>query len=209
MNAQNLETVQETEYDNIYFQIRKVKTIDSYSNKITSSNGGITYDRYIETTYKYPFDFPVDNSVMNGMTNANMISTVIEEIKELVVLNAPRKLLSHTKTTYQFVNGTYLPKMIETKLGDAQDFDKKIDFLEYDTKGNLTKYWERNGIVTQLEYFGNSDIGKVNLLNLKRLVLEVLHLKRLHMNINHWLAFRQLPIQIADLLIMFMIHLVD
>jgi hypothetical protein len=163
--------IEETEYENTYFQVRKMKVIDSKSKVINPTVGGViiqTYDRYLETTFKYPFDFT--DAVSLGMVSQNIISTPLSKSVEIVIYSATdnsvvsRKLLSIEKTTFAlFAPNNYLPQKIEKQIENGPLF-VEMTFDNYDSEANLLSYTPRNGLKATMTYYGATDSGKKNLL---------------------------------------------
>ncbi|MTE25060.1 hypothetical protein, partial [Microbacterium sp. ZXX196] len=60
----------------------------------------------------------------------------------------------------------YLPKKVDTKIGQGPSFNL-VEFLTYDDRGNLLTFKEKGGATTKLEYYGLTDVGKTDLLKAK------------------------------------------
>jgi RHS repeat-associated protein len=167
INAQSIDLFTQTEYENTYLQVRKVKEIDSKSVLISPVVNGSTYDRFVETTFTYPFDYT--DAVSLGMLTQNRISTVITKTVEIVIYShsdnseVSRTPISYEKNTYKLSGTAYLLEKIETKIGNGT-LQTLINFEAYDSRANLTKYKLRNGQTTSLEWFPITDIGKIDLL---------------------------------------------
>lgn len=124
-------------------------------------------------TYKYPLDL-AGGSVYDNMVNQFIHSPVIQE-QESIETSAGQFSNVKTKyTDYRFWYGDrsdnginypalLQPERIRTQLGGGNTYTE-IDFLSYDTRGNLTQFREKNNLTTTLDYYGPFDSGKVNLL---------------------------------------------
>jgi hypothetical protein len=68
------------------------------------------------------------------------------------------------KTTFQqYHTNFYLPSKIETKIGNGT-LHTAIDFLGYDTRGNLNGFKTRDGQTITLDWYTLADLGKTDLL---------------------------------------------
>lgn len=155
------ENITKMEYENTYFQIRKIKTLNT--------NGS-----YTVTSYKYSFDYPsTEPTILTKMTDLYMISKIVEEKVTLerykedgTVLGTP-VIVSTTTTTYgefgSSPNIFYMPIKIIKKLGDNGTDQTLIEFLSYDNRGNLTKYKSRDKLTNTMTYYGTTSLGKTDL----------------------------------------------
>jgi YD repeat-containing protein len=144
-----VEQVTQTEYENVYYQLRKTKT--------QNSDGTWTV-----TTYSYPFDFPND-VVLKAMVTANIISTPVQEVITLEsASNVSLSILSTTTTTFSITNGLFLPSKVQRQIG-AGTVQTLVEFTSYDTNGNLLSYKTKDGQTQNITYFGTADLGKTNL----------------------------------------------
>jgi hypothetical protein len=115
--------------------------------------------RTIKTWYKYPHNFA--DAVSVAMVGKNIIGPVREILNYTGTEAAPSPIKT-TAVSYDVFSGAYLPKKVETKIGNAPSFNTDIEFLSYDPRGNLLTFKKQNGPVTKLEYYGTVDIGKVD-----------------------------------------------
>ena len=150
-----------------YTALTKTTTTEGKAAKITVG-GVLVDDRTIETTFKYPYDFPT-TSPYNSMLTKHIIAPVLEKTSSLAVLNSAGvktlSTLSEEKTTYgTFQSNLYLPAKVETRVeGNAGTWQTVVEFLSYDARGNLSQYRQRNGQTTTISYFGLTDYGKTDL----------------------------------------------
>lgn len=165
----SISNFQEMEYEGTYFQIRRIRQIDSKSKIINPTVGGViitTYNRYIETTINYPFDFT--DAISAGMMTKRMISSVIKKTTEIVNYSASdnsevsRQTISVERTTYGLFDSNYLPQKVEMQHGSGT-MQTAIIFNSYDSAGNLLGYTQKNGLQNTFTYYGVGDMGKANL----------------------------------------------
>ncbi len=167
-----VETTMENFYENAtYTQVSRTITTEGKSGKV-SINSVAKDSRTIETTLKYPYDFTT--TPYSGMVAKNIIAPVIEKTAKLRVLDnvgtPTYTTLSEEKTAFSTFgtspNNLYLPQKIETRLyGSLGVWITPVEFLNYDNRGNLTKYYQRNGQTTNLTYYGTTDYGKTDLVS--------------------------------------------
>lgn len=169
-DANYTEITIEYEYGNPdYTQITKTISTEGKSDKITVNSVAVD-NRTIETTFKYPYDFTT--ALYSSMTTKNIIAPVIEKTAKLRVLDnegtPTYTILSEEKTTFDTFgtspNNLNLPQKIETRInGTLGVWITPVEFQGYDSRGNLTKYYQRNGQTTTLTYYGATDYGKSDL----------------------------------------------
>ena len=162
----NIETTTQYFYENPnYTQVSKTISTEGKSAKITVG-GALIDSRTIETTFKYPFNYPSTEVILTGMKSANIISPVIEKTTQLAVLNTAGiktlTQLAYEKTTFYKPLSIYLPQKIEVQNGTGI-LQTAITFDNYDAFGNLLGYTQKNGLKSTFTYYGTSDLGKVNL----------------------------------------------
>jgi hypothetical protein len=117
--------------------------------------------RNIKTWFKYPHNY--SDATSTAMVTANIIAPVLEVFTYTGIEANPNPIKLQT-VTYGLSSGFYLPKKVQTKLGASGTTTTDIDFLTYDSRGNLLTFKEKNGLTTKLQYYGTADIGKVDLL---------------------------------------------
>ena len=153
------------EYEPLHNQIRKTKQIDSQSNEF-SYQSETHYDRFIETSITYPFDYSDATSL--AMVAKNMIASPITKTIELVLYSSvnnseiSRTPIFYEKTTFNSFGSNVLPSYIEYKIGSGT-LRKIVNFVSYDALGNLTSLLELNGKTTVATFY--SAIGKQNLVH--------------------------------------------
>ncbi|MCF2516029.1 T9SS type A sorting domain-containing protein [Dyadobacter sp. CY351] len=117
----------------------------------------------IKTAFTYPSN--QNDAISIAMTAKNLIGAPTSVFKYTGPELAPVGLtLRNVK--FDLFNGFYLPKKVESGIGTAKPMSMTTDleFLTYDSRGNLQTYKERNGSITKLEYYGPAELGKVDLL---------------------------------------------
>lgn len=156
LKAQAVEQVSKTEYETTYFQVRKTRSLNSDSS-------------WSATTYSYIFDY--NDAISIAMKNKNMLGKVVTETATLewenpdgTINNSRTKVLATTTITYNLFGSFYLPSKIEKQLGTTAPKEMIIEFLTYDSKGNLLSYKTKDGQTQTFSYYGTSDVGKTNLL---------------------------------------------
>ena len=156
LKAQAVEQVSKTEYETTYFQVRKTRSLNSDSS-------------WSATTYSYIFDY--NDAISVAMKNKNMLGKVVTETATLewenpdgTINNSRTKVLATTTITYNLFGSFYLPSKIEKQLGTTAPKETIIEFLTYDSKGNLLSYKTKDGQTQTFSYYGTSDVGKTNLL---------------------------------------------
>lgn len=123
-------------------------------------------NQFIKQTLKYPVDLSASTYV--GMKNKNIIDPVI---MDSTYINKSGDQLSWSflksvKTDYDiFLNSFYAPKEIITSQFANIPYSE-ITFNEYNSNGDLTKFTERNGLVTVIDYY-TTEPGIKNLLKSK------------------------------------------
>jgi RHS repeat-associated protein len=139
-----IETISTNIYnDSTYLQV---------SAMTTQSSKGET----LSMNYKYPYNFTVEPYLT--MVNKNIIAPIIEETSYLNTTQIAWKA-----TDYATFGTLQLPEKIRTKIGNGTEVTQII-FDSYDARGNLTQYTSRSGQTATMQYFGNLDFGKTDLL---------------------------------------------
>lgn len=167
-------TSQKTErnYSGIYFQ----ETVTNYNYGSSGHNFMIGQDSQdsklntLKSTMKYPHEM-VDNSldptgVYAQMVAAHVIAPVVETKTFFNNVQTSRKLVNYgafSGTGNGQGNNFYAPKSVETQILSTDPSTTQVNFTNYDNRGNLTKYSERNGQTTSLTYVNNS--GSVDLVS--------------------------------------------
>ncbi|WP_192579214.1 T9SS type A sorting domain-containing protein [Dyadobacter aurulentus] len=126
--------------------------------------------RVLKTSYTYPSN--LNDAISAGMTAKNIIGLPTSIFNYTGTELAPVGL-SLRKINFDLFNGLYLPKKVDRGVGTVSPMSMvtEIEFLSYDTRGNLLTYKDGNGSVSKLEYYGLADIGKTDLLK-KRTAFE-------------------------------------
>jgi RHS repeat-associated protein len=154
-------------YDyNTNLQVYKKTSTEGKATPIVFSPSIMFDSRVIETYYSYPPDFS-DDATLSAMTARNIISPVIEKLSQLYDKESNQVLaeIDYQITTYTLFGNAYLPSKIRTKVGDATGIlQTAIDFLNYDSRGNLLKYKTRSGQTTILTWYSTTDFGKADML---------------------------------------------
>jgi len=146
--------------DNVSAIASSVKSYTYWPNgQIYISEQSDSKSRNIKTRYKYPHNFSDATSI--AMTTANIIS-VPREVIQYTGTEADPSVIKTQTVIFNPVT-PYLPQKVETKLGATGPSITDLEFLSYDSRGNLLTYKEKNGITSKLEYFGTGDIGKVDM----------------------------------------------
>ena len=146
LNGQNpVSQTTNYKYDSTYLQLTKIITPDSRG-------------RNVITTYKYPNDYKTVG-VYQAMVTKNIINPVIEG--KTFLIDSTRQI-SRKYTNYFNPSGTtfYVPEYVETQMGTGAT-QRQITFNEYDTRGNLKKYTELNGLAPTCTYY--DVVGKKDL----------------------------------------------
>ena len=99
-----------------------------------------------ETAFKYPQDYKL-NTPYDEMVNKFIINPVLEK-QEKVNGNKTH----YQKTEFEKINSLFLPKRIKSSFGNSTAFDELV-FDSYDPRGNVTKFTDKAGIVTNLEWY--------------------------------------------------------
>ncbi|SDL40636.1 Ig-like domain-containing protein [Siphonobacter aquaeclarae] len=165
-NSDNpLSIVTEYVYHPTYKQLIKATKTDSKTgpNKV-NVNGASLWDRQIETSYKYSFDFN-DNSAVITMPQKNIIAIPIETAVAVVTTNGTSIISTPTswkKISYNYDGSRFMPAKIESKIGTGSVYTETT-YLNYDGRGNLLYFVNREGIPTWIDYYGVSDLGKTDL----------------------------------------------
>ncbi|MBW3518757.1 sugar-binding protein [Flavobacterium sp. NKUCC04_CG] len=111
-----------------------------------------TADKTYRTTYKYPYDF---SGVYADMTSRNLVAPVIEQRE---YLNNVRT--STIKTNFRQISPDFQlwkPASIEIQHRNGP-WEKQMEFLEYDDKGNLLSVRNKTGLVTNYIYGYNKTL---------------------------------------------------
>jgi RHS repeat-associated protein len=130
------------------------------------SNGDV-----VETINKYPHDFS-GNAVYDEMVNRHIFSpTITTEQKEDGV--SLKTTTVNYQQWYPYIsfggfNGFYAPETVQSQEGSGT-LQTVVNFLDYDTRANLTKYSLRNGQTTVLDWYSTTDFGKTDLLKIHTL----------------------------------------
>jgi hypothetical protein len=138
----------ETAYDNTGLNVLEQKTTTYYYDNLvhlqptrittTSSEGDA-----LQTTLRYPQDMVNGGNdptgVYVGMTNANVISPVIESIN---LKNTVQ--LTDTKTNYFVYNNMFEPQTVQFSKG-ANSPDIRLNYQQYDNNGNLLTVSKQSG----------------------------------------------------------------
>lgn len=144
-------------------QIKTIYTSDSKTHPIKIPVGGLgnIYNRQIATGYTYPND--LTDATSTAMTGRHMIGYPIEINRQLALAGSSLTFtpLKSQKITYALFNTLYLPSKVETRLWTGSYYTD-IEFLNYDTRGNLLIYRPNNGSSVVLEYYGVADSGKTD-----------------------------------------------
>jgi len=145
-------------------QVYKKNATEGKATPIVYSPSIIVDSRVIETYYLYPPDFPND-ATLTAMTARNIISPVIEKRSQLYdySTNQGPTNIDYERTSYTLFGNAYLPSKIEIKIGDGV-LQTTLDFLDYDSRGNLLQYKTRSGQTTTLTWYNTTDLGKTDLL---------------------------------------------
>ncbi|WP_342087775.1 T9SS type A sorting domain-containing protein [Dyadobacter sp. OTU695] len=153
---------------NTYDQDNPVLFSSSMTSRMYWPNGQLDTEgqsdsrgRMIKNRYRYPFNQGDAASI--AMTSKHIIGPVVEMLNYTGLDVSPTPIRA-TTISYDLFTGNYQPKKVESKLGFAPSFTTDIEFLTYDSRGNLLTYKEVNGPVNKLEYFGTANIGKTDLL---------------------------------------------
>ena len=117
----------------------------------------------LSSTLKYPNEM-VNNSldptgVYAQMIVKHVIAPVVETKTFFNSVQTSRKLVNYgswSGTGNGQGNNFYAPKNVETQILSTDPSITQVNFLSYDTRGNLTKYSERNGQITNLTYSSNT-----------------------------------------------------
>ena len=151
-----------------------VKTASNQSESVTTSNPPDSlflyrFNRQKEIILKYTFDFT--DAMSQQMVAKNMIASPLEEQTQLrkgIGTNPSIIVIQWKRTNFNIFNNLFiLPSTVQTKFASSPIPITEVTFNTYDASGNLLSYTERNGITTNLGYFGVADIGKVNLVKSK------------------------------------------
>lgn len=134
-------------FEKTYFQPEYIVTTNSQKEQVKKE-------------IKYPYNF--NSQPYIALTNANIISTPIEE--KTILKN---RQVSKKTTNYDTFGSFILPKNVITQRLSTDALFNEITFNTYNEIGNITSYTERNGIITNIDYFGSNDIGKINLVKSK------------------------------------------
>ena len=137
---------------------------DNFTHKqISKTIVKTSKNEQIITAMKYPNDFT--DAVSRGMIAKNVLNPVLEKTMTLFNPNgSTTSLINYQKTTFQqYQNNFYLPAKIETKVGNGI-LQTAIDFLGYDSRGNLNGFRTRDGQTVYLEWYTPADAGKTDLL---------------------------------------------
>ncbi|WP_375447199.1 DUF6443 domain-containing protein [uncultured Fibrella sp.] len=153
-----------------YLQPTRMTQSESKAVSLTSLPGAPP-SRVIETTLKYPYDFPA-NTTLSAMTNLNQLRPVIEKQVSLVERTASGGSnvtpIRFEQTSYGSFTGPatviyYLPTRIDYRIG-VGPLQNGIELLTYDGRANLTSYRDPGGQTTQISYFtagGKADKPRV------------------------------------------------
>ncbi len=153
---------------NTYDQDNPVLFSSSMTSRMYWPNGQLDTEgqsdsrgRMIKNRYRYPLNQGDAASI--AMTSKHIIGPVVEMLNYTGLDVSPTPIRA-TTISYDLFTGNYQPRKVESKLGFAPSFTTDIEFLTYDSRGNLLTYRELNGPVNKLEYFGTANIGKTDLL---------------------------------------------
>lgn len=102
-------------------------------------------------TYKYVSDLSQSeissNQAYQTLIDMNMYKTVIEE-KEYMIDNSGSHLISGIQTTYSLFNNLPKPALIKKYNPQTQLWEKEIECISYNSKGNLTESKDKNDVYT-------------------------------------------------------------
>lgn len=147
--------------------VRNVYRTDSRTSKtkILLGSLGNVYNRMRVSTYTYADD--LTDPVSTGMTSQHMVGPPLEINTRLAIAGSTDfdyMPLKWQKVHYSTQGATYLPSKVETRLGAASTPTTNIEFLTYDSRGNLLTYRAGDGVAQKREYYGTGSAGKVDLL---------------------------------------------
>lgn len=117
------------------------------SEETTTLSDGTTRRK----TYKYVSDLSQSeissNSAYQKLIDLNMYKTIIEE-KEYIIDNSGTHQISGVQTSYAEFYSIPKPSMIKTYNPQTQQWEKEIEFVSYNSKGNITESKDKNNVST-------------------------------------------------------------
>ena len=117
------------------------------SEETTTLSDGTTRKK----TYKYVSDLSQSeissNSAYQKLIDLNMYKTIIEE-KEYIIDNSGTHQISGIQTSYAEFYSIPKPSMIKTYNPQTQQWEKEIEFVSYNSKGNITESKDKNNVST-------------------------------------------------------------
>ncbi|MEA5462048.1 DUF6443 domain-containing protein [Arcicella sp. LKC2W] len=123
--------------------------------QVTQSTTNTSKNEILSTQYKYPYHYNYEPYLT--MKAKNMLNPVIEETTLLDNVQIAWRFSDYSTTgSYQ----NLLKVRVKIGVGTEQTL---INFNTYNSRGHLTQYQEKNGITTNITYYGTSSIGKIDL----------------------------------------------
>ena len=140
----------ETNYDQNGLNPVIVETTYGYENSLhknlTKATSLNSLGETVETTNKYPQDMvngfdETSTSIVSGMITKNILNPIL---KTETKVNGTA--VQGSLTNYKMDSGIYIPLNIKSlKKGSTTDYDKRIDFTDYDESGNLLEVKQTGG----------------------------------------------------------------
>lgn len=130
---------------------------------VTDSKGNV-----LTTQNAYPADRILSGNDPTGVyalmvNNNHLINPVIETKMLFNGFQYSRKLVNYFGWN---TNAFFAPLSVQTQVKSTDPLITQVNFSDYDTRANLTKYYQRNGQTTALTWFGTTlaEKGKTDLL---------------------------------------------